>query len=250
MDLSTLFYISNPNCGLKIMNRNSTGAYFYFRSANRLWQMVVLAIIFMSKYDSTQAQRFTGKIIAGINGAQIDGDGFSGFNYGGFMGGAGAAFQLNEEWSIGPEILYSMKGSRTTLEQMDMGLPRIIYRLNYVDVPIILTYKVRESFRCMAGLGVNYLITAKIDNGSNLGFVDSKRLFRDFDYQCSIGMEYEVFDAVWIQGRWSYSMVSTNAVGTQSIGFPSVTGMRGGFFNNLLQFSLRFDLMRGEAQSK
>ena len=192
------------------------------------------------------AQRFTGKIIAGINGAQVDGDGLGGFYRGGLLAGFGADFTINEHWSIGPEFLYSGKGSQVTIDQMEqLGLPRIIYKLNYVDLPIIVSYKVRPGFRILAGVSINYLLVAEIDNGTNLGFVDQRTLFNDFDYQVLAGMEYEVFDNIWIQGRWSYSAVSINKVGPTSPGFPTITGQRGGYFNNLLQFSLRFDFGTG-----
>ena len=71
-------------------------------------------------------------------------------------------------------------------------------------------------------------------------------MFEDFDYQVLAGLEYEVFDNVWLQGRLSYSMISTNKVGPNNVNFPLAIGARGGFYNNLLQFSLRFDLKRGE----
>jgi opacity protein-like surface antigen len=221
---------------------------FSLSFAKKVRQITMLALFSMFfGIQNSNAQRFTGKLIAGINGSQIDGDNFSGFNQGGLLAGFGAAFTIDEHWSVGPEFLYSMKGSRTTLEQMEeLGLPRIIYKLNYFDVPVIATYAVKPGFRCMAGLSVNYLLVAKIDNGGNLGFVDRRDLFKNFDYQCLLGMEYEIFDNVWLQGRWSYSIVSTNAVGTNNFSFPS--GIRGGYFNNLLQFSLRFDMLRGESQ--
>ena len=200
---------------------------------------------------SSVAQRFTGKLIAGINGSQIEGDGFGGFYQAGILAGVGADFQINDRWSIGPEFLYSGKGSRVTLDQIEqLGLPRVIYRLNYLDLPIIATCKIRDGFRVLGGASVNYLLVAKIDDGGNLGFLDRRFLFEDFDYQVLVGMEYEVFDNVWLQGRWSYSAISINKLGPNNVGFPTITGMRGGFFNNLLQFSLRFNLKRGEKESE
>ncbi len=172
-------------------------------SENRFW--VLLVILNCTFFHNSVAQRFTGKIIAGINGAQVDGDGFGGYYRAGLLAGFGATFQINDRWSVGPEFLYSGKGSQVTIDQMEkLGLPRIIYKLNYVDLPLIVTYKVRDSFRCLAGLSVNYLLTAEIDNGSNFGFVDQKKLFNNLDYQVLIGMEYEIFDNVWFQGRLSY----------------------------------------------
>jgi hypothetical protein len=189
------------------------------------------------------AQRFKGKIIGGINGAQIDGDGFGGFNRGGLLAGVGAAFKIDDHWSIGPEFLFSGKGSQVTLDQFnELGIPPIKYKLNYIDLPIIASYAVRERFGVLVGLSFNYLLSAEIDPGTNLEPYDGMPYFKRMDYQVLAGMEYEVFDNIWLQGRWSYSAISINAIGTTSPGFPSVTGQRGGMFNNLLQFSLRYVL--------
>jgi hypothetical protein len=203
-----------------------------------------LAILLLTFFSLTvQAQRFKGKIIGGINGAQIDGDGFGGFNRGGLLAGFGAAFKIDDHWSIGPEFLYSGKGSQVTLDQVnELGLAPIKYKLNYIEIPVIVSYKVRPSFGALAGLSFNYLLNAKIDPGTNQQEYDAMFLFKRMDYQVLIGLEYEVFDNVCLQGRWSYSAISINAVGPTSPGFPTVTGQRGGLFNNLLQFSLRFDL--------
>lgn len=218
-----------------------------FTSMNRLLIFCTCTLgLMFANIEMAKAQRFTGKIIAGLNGSQLDGDGFGGYYQAGLLAGFGADFQIDDHWSVGPEFLYSGKGSRTTIEQMDLlNLPRIIYRLNYVDIPIVVSYKVRDGFRGLAGLSVNYLLNAKIDR-DNRGFIDSRYLFEDFDYQVLAGLEYEVFDNVWLQGRLSYSMISTNKVGPNNVNFPLAIGASGGFYNNLLQFSLRFDLKRGE----
>lgn len=192
-------------------------------------------------------QQFTGKLIAGINGGQIDGDGLSGFNRPGLVAGFGAAFQLDEHWSFGPEFLYAGKGAQVTLDQIEKGIyPYALkYKLSYIDVPLLATYKVRPSFRVMAGLSVSYLISAEIDPGTNQEPYDAKEFFKPMDYMILGGMEYELFDNVWLQGRWSYSIVGVNAKGTQQPAYQLFGIQQGGFFNNVLSFTLRFDLQKG-----
>ena len=207
-----------------------------------LFASLVLGII---SNQSAFAQRFKGKIIAGVNGAQVDGDGFSGFYRAGLLAGFAAAFQVNDKFSIGPEFLYSAKGSQVTLDQTEqLGIPQIKYKLNYIDLPIVGTYAIRPGFACLLGLSVNYLLSAEIDPGTNIGPYDAGQFFSNFDYQVLAGLEYELFDDFWLQGRWSYSVVSINKSGN-TVGFPTVTGQRGGYFNNLLQFSFRYDLRLG-----
>lgn len=193
---------------------------------------------------SAHSQQFTGKIIAGVNGGQIDGDGLGGFHRPGLLVGFGAAFQLDDHWSIGPEFLYSGKGAQVTLDQIEKGIYPygLKYKLNYFDVPILATYKVRNSFRVMGGLGVNYLLSAEIDPGTNQEPYNARQFFSPFDLMILAGMEYEIFDNIWLQGRWSYSIVGVNSQGPTNYPTQLTGQQRGGFFNNVLQFSLRFDL--------
>ena len=221
-----------------------------FTSMNRLliFCTCTLGLVF-ANIEMAKAQRFTGKIIAGLNGSQIDGDQVSGYYRGGLLAGFGASFQINDKLSIGPEFLFSGKGSQVTLDQVEKGIyssPRKI-KLNYVDVPIIVTYNARPGFRILGGLSVNYLLKAEIDLVTNVEPYDARNLFSDFDYNILLGLEYEVFDNVWLQGRWSYSIIEINKQGTNQPAYQLLQAQRtGGFYNNLLQFSLRFDLKRGE----
>ncbi len=203
----------------------------------------LFALSLLNLSQESKAQRFTGNIIAGINGAQIDGDGFSGFNRAGLLAGFGASFKIDEHWSVGPEFLYSGKGSQVTLDQItELGLAPIKYKLRYIEIPVIAGYKVRDRFGALAGLSFNYLISGEIDNGTNAEPYDASPYFKRMDYQFLTGLEYEIFDNIWLQGRWSYSIISVNKGNLTTIGISNVIGPRGGMFNNVLQFSLRYKL--------
>lgn len=201
---------------------------------------LVLAAVMMVFSVCLQAQNFSGRLILGINGSQIDGDGMSGYYKPGLVAGGGVRFPVNSRLSIGPEIMYSMKGSKASFDQVTkQGYPRIIYRVNYLDLPLVADYRISGGIQAEGGISYGRLLNAKLDNGSNLGFVDVPYLFKKSDFQILLGLKYEVFDNVWLSGRLLYSVVSTNALGISSVnyglfGSPS----RGGFFNNLLQFSL------------
>ena len=58
------------------------------------WLKIFSVLLITFSNYNTYAQRFTGKIIAGINGAQVDGDGFSGYYQAGLLAGFGADFQI------------------------------------------------------------------------------------------------------------------------------------------------------------
>ena len=202
--------------------------------------------------ESATAQKFTGKLILGLNGSQIDGDGMSGYHKPGLLAGAGVYFPISEQWTLGPEFCYSMKGSQTSSAQLELGYDRIIYKLNYIDLPIVATCRIRPNFAAMGGFQFSYLLNAKLDAGFNsTGFADANYLFKTMDYQIFCGIEYRVFGQVWFTGRVCYSVVSTNAVGLSNPNYGIWgTQTRGGFYNNLLQFSLRFRLFGGDKDTE
>jgi hypothetical protein len=190
------------------------------------------------------AQNFSGKLLLGINGSQIDGDGMSGYYQGGLAAGVGVRFPISEKVSVGPEILYSMKGSRASLDQInELGYPRIIYRLNYLDIPLVVEYRQSRAIQLEMGLSVNYLLASKLDNGTNLGFVEVDYLFNKMDFQLLGGLKYRLFDDCWLSGRLLYSVISTNKLGLTSFNYGLAgSPSRGGFFNNVLQFTLSYRL--------
>lgn len=199
------------------------------------------------------SQNFDAEVILGINGAQVDGDGFGGYYGGGLVAGFGAYYHVDDKVSFGPEFLYSMKGSKVTQDQaLKQGLPLVRYRLNYFEAPLMAKYKVSDYLLVQGGVSVNYLLNAKIDNGTNFGFQDSRNLFKSMDYCGLIGMEWKFLDHYSFNFRWGYSLRSNNVSGPTNPGYglSGVAGIGGGFFNNYLQFSLRYFLINGEGQSK
>jgi hypothetical protein len=77
----------------------------------------------------------------------------------GFQGGVVAQFQLNDEWSVQPELLYETKGA--DLANFIPNNP-MRYSLNYLTMPVLLGYKARGvTFR--AGAYASSLIGSAIE---------------------------------------------------------------------------------------
>jgi hypothetical protein len=219
------------------------------KTKHRLQLLVcTLALCCLASFWSNpaSAQRFVGKVIAGISANQIEGDKLVGFNQPGFFGGIGAAFPLSEEWGIEPQLLFSMKGSRSSeQEQLRFGVIQEI-RLNYVELPIMLNYNLREDLTLQGGISPNVLLSASVDNGTNLGPENRRSEFKSYDLCVSLGAQYVVFDGFGVGIRWTYSMLPFNTVEDASnlslVNNPlyGYTGM----FNNSLQFSAMYLLFK------
>lgn len=117
-------------------------------------------ILFFS--GSLFAQEFYGGVLAGFNGSQVEGDLSSGYNKMGLISGVWVQRDLSENFYWGMELKYNQKGSRI-LPTKKNDYWKYVYRLNYVDLPVLLGYNYKPfSFFC--GLSYSYLINK---NGAN-----------------------------------------------------------------------------------
>lgn len=152
--------------------------------------------------DPYREQIIQPAIILGFNSTQIDGDNLSGFRKFGANGGAGAFIMLPKNFSVNFEILYSMKGSKSSNSEAARygGDYKLI--LDYIDIPIGFNYHDKE--RAIFGMGVvlNNLVryqetfgATKLDSDykrfgvevmANLSFVIKRHYGINFRYQYSI----------------------------------------------------------------
>ena len=105
----------------------------------------------------------------------------------GFQGGVVAQFQLNDEWSVQPELLYESKG--TDLGDFIPNNP-MRYTMDYVTMPVLLGYKARGiTFR--AGAYVSSLIGSTIEiNAKDVPVRDE--YFENFDWGLTAGATLDI----------------------------------------------------------
>ena len=98
-----------------------------------LCALVIVMVCSFGGSLTAQRQGFDMKLVAGANFSQLDGDGLSGFDKFGLVGGVEIAYPLsvNRAFSIG--ILYDQKGSRSKIRR---GIPSSFIQLNYMSLPL------------------------------------------------------------------------------------------------------------------
>ncbi len=151
------------------------------------------------------AQIFNAGIGGGLNIAQVEGDGFSGYNK------AGASFGLfvntfsRENVAIQMEMNYSSKGSqvRTTIED-----PRY-YRidLRYIEIPVFLRYFTAMGLIAEAGLSGGYLFYSREeDELGELPQADTHP-FRKTEFAAHGGIGWLFTENITVNARISYSLI-------------------------------------------
>lgn len=126
-----------------------------------------------------------------------------------FNAGVFANFPLTKMLSIQPEFGFSRKGSEQTYDNL-LASGTAKFKLNYVEVPLLLKVNLAKSFNVHAGPYVAYLIDAGVTNetsSGNFNFEDniSNEDLNKFDYGLSAGFGFD-FTAIGIGARYNYGM--------------------------------------------
>ncbi len=116
-------------------------------------------------------------VVAGFNAAQVDGDDVAGYTKLGFNGGIGTFIMLPKNFSVGFELIYSQKGAITTKNTRSPQFDYFKLNIDYLDVPVMISYHDKERAIFSLGVIVNNLARVREARGYNVG------LYPDFAYK-------------------------------------------------------------------
>ena len=179
-------------------------------------------VFFFVNPSSLLAQEFKGVIILGASASQIDGDDLGGFDKAGFQVGAGVSFPISEKFLLQPEIMFSQKGSKSRKNE-----PYFNWQLNYIDMPLMINYIFDDKIDFQAGIGFNYLLSARFDSG--FGFTNQSESFNTVDFAGNVGVEYHFSELFSANIRLTTSLVNS--------------GKNEQYYNRTLNFTLRYHLL-------
>lgn len=164
----------------------------------------------------------------------IDKKSIVGFNIGGFL-----EYQINEKFSIQPELLISLQGNKiVTKEEFYDSLYDETYKesftqrpkLTYLNLPIMLKYKVLEKLSIEFGPQIGYLISAKskweyenandpsenesieVDMINNNTYTFGGSTFEytgklnRLDFSLNLGSSYDLTENVFVQARYNLGL--------------------------------------------
>ncbi|MGQ1891112.1 porin family protein [Thermophagus sp. OGC60D27] len=151
-------------------------------------------------------------IKAGVNISNYGGDDGDGMDsrlvplFGGF-----ARFNLSDNMSFQPELLYSMKGAKGSGEVEGINVD-VTEKLSYIDVPLMLKFYVSEGFNFQAGPQLSFLLSAEGEfKGGGVSVTeDYKEYMKSVDFGLNLGAGYEFDFGFGIDFR--YNMGLTNIV--------------------------------------
>jgi hypothetical protein len=154
----------------------------------------------------------------------------------GFHAGVFGQLFVNEGFAIQPELNYSTKGNKVTLEYGVID-QETKFNLQYIDMPILAVFKLGNAVEIQAGPYWAYLLGANIDTDGDLGdgFKDlSRKNFDNWDYGLAGGIGFNIGN-VQLGARYNYGLNKiANSDGAKRI--------LGGAKNSVGQVYLAFNL--------
>jgi len=135
----------------------------------------------------------------------------------GFNGGFTGEFMVNEHLGIQSEIIYTVKGGKTTYNESFLGLNIVDgvtnMRLSYIEVPMHLSFYLSDAFRTYAGPYIGFLMKSKVETDAEiLQFVNvddeeqiDNEYFNNVDYGVSGGVEF-ILDPVFLGAKYSVGL--------------------------------------------
>jgi hypothetical protein len=212
---------------------------------------------------AAQSRIRNGLFFGGV-GAQIDGDGMGGYHKGGITGGLSSTIHATDRWNVRLEVSYIQKGARSpsqdsttyryqppdptqipTQQQPNYAQQQagqfLRFRLNYVQIPILVEYRATPKVTLYGGASADYLLRGTVDYGFGYGAPLGVQ-FRQTDLMGHAGADLALGDRWAVTMRLMYSLrdISTERIGTDR--YLLFAGRVGGYRNNILSTTLRFYL--------
>lgn len=176
------------------------------------------------------AQRFKGGVMAGVNVSQIDGDSWAGYNKAGLVGGAFVYTDFTDKWGAQMEIRYAAKGSATP---KNYSYSRK-YRLQYIEIPVLATFKALKYIAFQGGLSFGYMFNAG-ENDGGYGY-QKISLGKSTETALCVGANFSYFKSFDLNARFAYSVFPISA------GYITQTFNYGALYNDVITFGVYFHI--------
>jgi hypothetical protein len=177
-----------------------------------LFILCTYPLIFFAQANEKN-KTFIGTAFIGINACQIDGDNRAGYNKLGLNIGPAVGFRIKKQIYFNFELLYSQKGSRWIPDQNLYPNKGYKVNLNYIEIPVYLSYNDKKNMNFGLGLSYSSLFKAKelIDYLENQ---NAENTFSKTDLCWLADVKYQFLDNLGVNLRFSYSLKPIRSQGT------------------------------------
>jgi len=126
----------------------------------------------------------------------------------GFNAGVYAAFPISDNIFIQPEILFTTKGAELEYNN-DFASGTSKFKLNYIEVPLLVRFDLTENFNIHVGGYASYLVSSKVTGDGDIEFDEELDAddFERFDAGLSAGIGIKL-NPIGIGLRYNYGLTT------------------------------------------
>lgn len=180
-------------------------------------------------------------INAGLTPSQVHGDAYNGFHKVGFTSGIGVESIFSEKIKMSLSFLFIQKGAQKNQNPQKNDFTAYYLNLNYLEVPVLLTYTQSKKYIFDLGVSAGYLINYY--EATEIGNMTGKYPFQKFEYSVKVGLGYNINLKWFVNFRSSNSFITIRPNYTkQSIYYNNIMArlFNKGYYNNILEFTLGY----------
>jgi len=202
-------------------------------------KILLIIVILVFANVETNAQ-FNAGFRLGANFCQIDGDKMSGYDLAGIVGGMFVSYPINSKWEGQFEMLFSQKGSEkppdttssyASYNSSTSGGSWNKLLINYIEVPVMVNYKVSKKIKLSGGLGGAFMISNQYVSRNYL-YENNVDFITKGEFSGTVGVQYYFTPKFSAFCRFTYSLLGINAQG----GAGAFYIYDGGLANNVISF--------------
>ncbi len=178
----------------------------------------------------------------GINGCQIHGDSYSGYDKLGLFVGTAINAQLKDKIFAELGFYFSQKGAQRNEIPKNNDYRSYKVNLNYIDMPVSFYYKLNNYYAVMAGPSIAYLVSSsEYINRVNMSAYSR---FNKFELGLNIGLSRKLKNNWFAEIRCSNSISPVRNYGLSATGIyypnPVARFFNKGLYNNILSIFVTY----------
>jgi hypothetical protein len=160
-------------------------------------------------------------IKGGLNLTNLHSDNFSDDHMkAGFSAGIFSKIPITPGFSIQPELLYSLKGSKSDYNNVVQGSGQYRFNLGYIELPLLAVVNLSKNFSIHAGGYGSYLTNVNIKDVNNQGNVNgitevNADNFNRWDFGLAGGIGFDI-ENFMMGARYNYGLTNIGKSGNTS----------------------------------
>jgi hypothetical protein len=208
-------------------------------------RLVSIFLLFTALLNAQENSNvFTLKPSLGLNGCQIHGDSYSGYDKLGLFIGTSVNARLNGKTSFEIGFYFSQKGARHNQNPKNNDYTYYRVNLNYIDLPLSLRFHVNPKYFITLGPSFAYLIS--YTEATQLGDWTGQWPFNKSEIGLNIGLGRIIKDRFSVEIRSSNSIVPVRDYGriANLVFYPNPVArfFNKGLYNNILTLMITYQL--------